>query len=522
MRKETGMSDGPNIATYRVIDGIAVLKIDSPPVNALGHAVRVALCEGVLRALADDGAKALVLICGGRTFFAGADVTEIGKPILKPWLADVMAQFEASSKPIVAAMHGTALGGGLELALACHYRVVVPTAVVGLPEVALGLIPGAGGTQRTPRLVGVATAVEMIGLGQHVAAARALSTGLIDAILDEGELEPQAIAFARRIVDENVPLRRVRDLEPDLGIDQAREVFARFQAENPALFRGVKAADGALRAIEAAVSLPFEDGLEQERAISRELTASPESAAQRHLFFAERAAAKLPGHEKAKAPAAPAVTIIGDWEHSGQLREAGVNIVGRGEFAQAAIAVGEGAAAPAAAGAQVGISVSRGVAEIVVDAACPLEAALAAQAVARKAGWLTIFVAPSPKLVIRRLSDRLQAAISATVEDGVPLVDIRATGQAFGFDAALLPDIDRQGLVDEELERRLVYPVLAEAMAILDEGVAKRSSDIDFAMVRAGLWPLWRGGPAYLAGLIGREAVYAWLGCAASEEQAGG
>ena len=516
------MSEGPNIATYRVMDGIAVLKIDSPPVNALGHAVRIALCEGVMRALTDDDARALVLICDGRTFFAGADVTEIGKPILKPWLADVMTQFEASSKPIVAAMHGTALGGGLELALACHYRVAVPTAVVGLPEVALGLIPGAGGTQRAPRLVGVAEAVEMIGLGQHVAAARALSTGLIDAIVDEGELEPQAVAFARRIIDENVPLRRVRDREPDLGIEQARDVFARFRAENPALFRGVKAAVGALRAIEAAVTLPFEVGLEQERAISRELTASPESAAQRHLFFAERAAAKLPGHEKAKAPAAPAVTIMGDWEYEKQLRDAGVNIAGPGESAQAVIAVGRDAVSPAAVGAQAGLSISHGVAEIVVDAACPLEAALAAQAVARQAGWQTIFVAPSPGLVIARLSERLHAGIAAMAEDGVPLADIRATGDAFGFDASILPDTDRQGAVDEGLERRLVYPVLVEAMAILDEGVAKRSSDIDFAMVRAGLWPLWRGGPAYLAGVIGHEAVNAWLGRAASEKQAVG
>lgn len=239
------MSEATSVATYRIVDGVAVLQIDSPPVNALSHAVRIALCDGVLRALADDEAGALVLICGGRTFFAGADVTELGKPILKPWLADVMAQFEASSKPIVAAMHGTALGGGLELALACHYRVCVPSAVVGLPEVALGLIPGAGGTQRVPRLLGVAAAVEMIGLGGHVKADKALATGLVDAIVDEGDLEAQAIAFASRLVAQGAPLRRARDLTPDLTLEQAREVFARFRAENPALFTGVKAADGA-------------------------------------------------------------------------------------------------------------------------------------------------------------------------------------------------------------------------------------------------------------------------------------
>jgi 3-hydroxyacyl-CoA dehydrogenase len=183
-----------SVWSYRVEAGVAVLTIDAPPVNALSHKVRIALSEGVARALADASAGALVIICAGRTFFAGADVSEIGKPIQPPLLGDVMALFEASAKPIVSAMHGTALGGGLELALAGHYRVAVPSAVVGLPEVALGLLPGAGGTQRVPRLIGVAAAIDMIGLGRHVKAPEACALGLIDQLVPEGELEAGAVA----------------------------------------------------------------------------------------------------------------------------------------------------------------------------------------------------------------------------------------------------------------------------------------------------------------------------------------
>jgi 3-hydroxyacyl-CoA dehydrogenase len=463
------------VSAYRVEDGVAVLTIDSPPVNALGHKVRIALCEGVDRALADEAARALVLICAGRTFFAGADVTEIGKPILPPLLADVMARFEGSSKPIVSAMHGTALGGGLELALAGHYRVAVPSAVVGLPEVALGLLPGAGGTQRTPRLIGVAAAVEMIGLGRPVKAPEALEIGLIDAVVPEDGLEAHAIAFARDIVRQGAPLRRVRDRAPDLGLDEAHAVFARFRAAHSGLFVGVKAADGVLRAIEAAITLPFDEGLERERAISRELIATPESAAQRHLFFAERAAAKLPGAEKEKA--GEAVEIVATDGDLAAYRAA-LATTGR-----SAILVGQ--------------AVTDGVAEIVVGPDTQAGAALAAMTAARKAGLAAIFVAPEPGLVIARLRAALAASVAALEKGGVASGDIAASGRAFGFRDALLPAGD--GVASAAIERRLLAPVLAEARAIVADGVAKRASDVDFAMVRAGLWPLWRGGPAFMA-----------------------
>lgn len=485
------------ISSYRVEAGVAVLMIDSPPVNALGHAVRIALCEGADRALSDEAVQALVLICAGRTFFAGADVTEIGKPILPPLLGDVMARFEASRKPIVSAMHGTALGGGFELALAGHYRVAVPSATVGLPEVALGLLPGAGGTQRMPRLIGVEAAVDMIGLGRPVKASEAAALGLIDAVMPEGALEAGAIAFAAEIVAGGAPLRRVRDLAPDLGPEEARAVFDRFRAAHPALFVGVRAAAGVLDAIAAAISLPFEAGLERERAISRILVASPESAAQRHLFFAERAAAKLPGAEKEK-PSPGTVMVV---EAEGDIAayraalaacEGDTMIVTR--FVEA---LSDLAAATERPDTVVGMVVTDGVAEIVVGPATAPGAALAAMAAARQAGHATIFVSPATGLVIGRLRQALAASIAALVQDGVAAGDIAATGRAFGFRDELLPA--GEGVPSEALERRLLAPVLAGARALLAEGVAMRASDIDVAMVKAKLWPLWRGGPAFMA-----------------------
>jgi 3-hydroxyacyl-CoA dehydrogenase len=284
-----------DISTLSLHGAVAVLKIDSPPVNALGQAVRVALQEGLSAAIADSKSRAVVIICGGRTFFAGADITEFGKPLQGPSLNDLFALIEASPKPVIAAMHGTALGGGFELALACHYRVAVPSAKVGLPEVSLGLLPGAGGTQRVPRLAGVAAALDLIAFGRPLDATRAKDVGLIDELAPEDALQDGSVAFARSLIERKAPLRRLRDLEPDLDATAAAGVFAEFRRKNERAFKGFKAPENIIRAIEAAVSLPFEQGLEREKELFVELVASTESAAQRHIFFAERAAAKIPG-----------------------------------------------------------------------------------------------------------------------------------------------------------------------------------------------------------------------------------
>lgn len=282
------------LSKLTVQDGIGILEINSPPVNALGYAVRAALERGINEASANPDAKALIILCAGRTFFAGADISELGQPSRRPGLDDVFALIESSPKPVIAAIHGTALGGGFELALACHYRIAVPSAKVGLPEVALGLLPGAGGTQRTPRIAGLAAALELIVFGMPISTAAAKDAGMIDEIATEGTLRESAAAYARKLIEGKAPLRRVRDMEPDVKGAAADKMLADFRAKNTASFKGFKAPENIVRAIEAALTLPFDEGLRRESELFDELMKSTESAAQRYIFFAERAASKIP------------------------------------------------------------------------------------------------------------------------------------------------------------------------------------------------------------------------------------
>ena len=274
---------------------VAVLTLNSPPVNALSAGVRVAIDGGIRQALANDAVKSIVLICEGKTFIAGADITEFGKAPSGPSLFDALSMIENASKPVVAAIHGTALGGGLEVALTCHYRVAVPSAKCGLPEVNLGLLPGAGGTQRLPRIVGAQKALEMVTSGQHVGAKACLDMGLVDELTEEGKLREGAIAFARKIVAEKRPLKKVRDLQDKMNADRAKpEIFANFRKENARKFRGFLAPEYNIQCIEAAVNLPFDEGIKVEQKLFRELVTGTQSAAQRHVFFAERQVWKLP------------------------------------------------------------------------------------------------------------------------------------------------------------------------------------------------------------------------------------
>ncbi|OLB03777.1 MAG: 3-hydroxyacyl-CoA dehydrogenase [Candidatus Rokubacteria bacterium 13_2_20CM_69_15_1] len=273
---------------------VAVLTVNNPPVNALSQHVRQGLRDGVNQATADATVGAIVITCAGRTFVAGADITEFGKPPKEPGLHEVLDRIEGAPKPVVAAVHGTALGGGLEVALACHYRVGVKTARFGLPEVRLGLLPGAGGTQRLPRVVGVEKALQMIVSGDPIGADEALTHGLIDAIVD-GDLTGAGVAFAEKVLDDNRPLKKIRDVEDKIA--QARgkpEVFASFRKSVARQTRGFRAPESCIKAVEAAVALPFDAGLTRERELFLELLASPESRAQRYFFFAERDAAKIP------------------------------------------------------------------------------------------------------------------------------------------------------------------------------------------------------------------------------------
>jgi 3-hydroxyacyl-CoA dehydrogenase len=274
---------------------IAVLTLNSPPVNALSAPVRDGLHDGFKQAIADPAVRAIVLICKGRTFIAGADIAEFGGARKGASLLDVEKVMEESSKPIVAAIHGTALGGGLEVALCAHHRVAVTSAACGLPEVHLGLLPGGGGTQRLPRLVGVEKALDMVTTGRHASAAECLKMGLVDALADEGKLREMAVTFARKVAAEERPLNKARDQDGKLAAAKGHpEIFAAYRHAHARKFRGFKAPEYNIRCIEAAVNMPFEEGLKTERALFAELMAGPQSAAQRYYFFAERAANKIP------------------------------------------------------------------------------------------------------------------------------------------------------------------------------------------------------------------------------------
>jgi 3-hydroxyacyl-CoA dehydrogenase len=273
---------------------VAVLTVNNPPVNALSQHVRQGLHEGVRQAVADAAVSAIVITCAGRTFIAGADITEFGRPPAAPGLHEVLDLVESSPKPVVAAVHGTALGGGLEVTLACHYRVGVKDARFGLPEVKLGLLPGAGGTQRLPRVVGVEKALSMIVSGDPIRADEALKHGLIDEIVD-GDLAAGGVAFAEKVLNERRPLRKIRDLDDKLAAVRGKpEVFANFRKSVARQTRGFRAPETCIKAVEAAVGLPFPEGLKRERELFLELLSSPESKAQRYFFFAEREAAKIP------------------------------------------------------------------------------------------------------------------------------------------------------------------------------------------------------------------------------------
>lgn len=275
---------------------VAVIVIDNPPVNALSWHVRQGLADGMTEAV-ESGASAVVLICDGRTFIAGADISEFGGEAKGPSLPDTQAAMEGAPVPVIAAIHGTALGGGLEVALCAHYRVALASAKFGLPEVNLGLLPGAGGTQRLPRLVGVPKALEMTTSGRHIGADEAVEGGLVDELVhgDLPDLRAAAVAFAKRAVAEGLPLRKVRDRDDRVAEHRGdTQLFADFRASIARRTRGFLAPEYNIRCIEAAADLPFDEGIKVERKLFMELMTGPQSAAQRYSFFAERAANKIP------------------------------------------------------------------------------------------------------------------------------------------------------------------------------------------------------------------------------------
>ena len=298
-----------SVVNFEIRGGVGIITIDNPPVNALSQAVRQGLLDSIEQAEADEAVGAVVIHCAGRTFIAGADISEFNKPPQEPHLPDVVARIEACDKPVVAALHGTTLGGGLEIALGAHYRIALGNAAVGMPEVNLGLLPGATGTQRLPRLTGAGKALDIITSGKPVKAAAALEMGIVDRIAEGGDLLEAACSYAAELAEAGDSPRRIRDLDvapvEDGFFDAYREKLKRKT-------RGLISPGLIIDSVENATTMAFDDGVKKERAYFLKCKTSPQSAALRHAFFAERSAARVPGVAKDTAKRdTDKLTVIG-------------------------------------------------------------------------------------------------------------------------------------------------------------------------------------------------------------------
>jgi len=290
---------------------ILLVSIDNPPVNALGVDVRRGLLEAIEAADADPLVKAVLIVGAGRNFIGGADIREFGKPPMAPALPDVCNRIEASTKPVIAAINGVALGGGLEVALSAHYRVALPTAKFGLPEVALGLLPGAGGTQRTPRLIGAQAALDLMLTGRHASAKEAEKLGLVDRIVEGDDPVAVGLTYAQELLDAGAPVRRTRDAEALLDRAAQSAVVDAARADTAKKSRGLFSPLKIVDAVQGAIDLPFDEGLALERKLFIECLDSPQRAGLVHAFFAERETAKSPETRDAKPRAIASVGIVG-------------------------------------------------------------------------------------------------------------------------------------------------------------------------------------------------------------------
>ncbi len=317
MNSNNGQSNGQtnskngNVVTLTMQDGVAVVTVSNPPVNAISQGVRQGLIDAVTLIGADPKVQAAVVIGAGSVFIAGADVREFGKPPLPPFLPDVIAALEASNKPVVAAIHGVALGGGLEIALGCHFRIADAPAKLGFPEVSLGIIPGAGGTQRLPRLAGLEAAVDLVTSGRQIGAKEAKELRIVDAIVEkggaEGGLLPAAVAFAKSKVGATLPRISTMSVAPP----PAADFFETQKAKISRAARGQDSPVRALEAVKAAAELPYAEGLKREREIFTELRGSDQAKALRHVFFAERAVSKVPGLDNAVPRPIKRIAVVG-------------------------------------------------------------------------------------------------------------------------------------------------------------------------------------------------------------------
>ncbi|WP_144145882.1 3-hydroxyacyl-CoA dehydrogenase NAD-binding domain-containing protein [Paraburkholderia sp. BCC1884] len=305
------LNPSADVVTCELRGKVLLVTLDHPPVNALCADVRRGLLAAIEAAQADPDVHAVLIVGAGRNFIAGADIREFGKPPVSPLLPDVCNRIEGCTKPVVAAIHGAALGGGLEVALAAHYRLAVDGAKLGLPEVQLGLLPGAGGTQRTPRLIGAQAALDLILSGRHASAKEALALGLVDRLGSSDDILAEGLAYVHELLANHAPVRRTRDAAAlaDRAANLAAVAAARAETakKSRGLFSPLKIVD----AVEAAIEQPFDEGLRLERKLFLECLDSPQRAGLIHAFFAEREVLKAPETREAKPRALNSIGVIG-------------------------------------------------------------------------------------------------------------------------------------------------------------------------------------------------------------------
>ena len=305
-----GAATPATVVTTAREGAILVVTVDNPPVNALGVAVRQGLAAAMAAAQADDGIAGVLLVGAGKAFIAGADIREFGKPAMSPSLPEVCRSIEDCTKPVIAVLHGAALGGGLEVAMSAHYRLALPAASLGLPEVNLGLLPGSGGTQRAPRLMGVKAATELMLSGKHLGAKAALQAGLVDRLVESGTPVAAGLAYANELLAQKAPVRRTRDIaiaNPSGALADLEALRAETAKKTRGLFSPLKI----IECVQAAVQLTFDEGLARERALFLECLDSPQRAGLIHAFFAERETAKIPEAQAAQPRAFKTLAIIG-------------------------------------------------------------------------------------------------------------------------------------------------------------------------------------------------------------------
>lgn len=455
---------------YQRHDDIGVIRIDNPPVNALGQAVRNGLLDALEQGLADDAARVLVLMAEGRTFIAGADIREFGKPPRPPLLPEVIAHLEASPKPIVAALHGNALGGGLEVALGCHLRIALPGTRVGLPEVKLGLLPGAGGTQRLPRLTGLAPALDLITSGRLVDAEEALALGIIDRISAAETPLEAALDAARAVLAGDLTTRRTGELPAPANEPQAladsRQSLERDCSELYSPFR-------ALEAIEASSRLPLDEGLAFERQRFLDCMNSPQRAGLIHAFFAARAPHRVPNVED--TPAMTRFALLGDHPLFDTLRHraerAGITFSDKAEGVDAWLLAPGG---QGTAGETPRIAIAPPEA---ADRAVDAELLLVIPAEAGCVELVDIGAGPSTQQAIAKALKSLR--LSVVVSRGESIL-ARMQRAMTGLEST-----------QEALER--------SALEIADAGLTYRHSDIDLLAIEALGYPRHLGGPHYQA-----------------------